>query len=123
VVLGGRCLRAETARVAALTCIGTELEVVVTQGKNRMLRRMCHALGLRLAHLHRSAVGPITLGDLAPGAWRFLRDTEIEALWTALGGRERQHREKVEALAAQAERARAAGVPLRRLEAWLADQR
>jgi hypothetical protein len=41
-------------------------------------------------------------------------------LWAALGGPQRQYREKVDALARHAAAARAAGNPLGRLEAWLA---
>jgi 16S rRNA pseudouridine516 synthase len=45
-------------------------EVVLTEGRHRQLRRMFGACGLHVATLHRTAVGPYALGDLAPGEWR-----------------------------------------------------
>jgi 16S rRNA pseudouridine516 synthase len=45
-------------------------EVVLTEGRHRQLRRMFAACGHHVATLHRTAVGPYELGDLAPGAWR-----------------------------------------------------
>jgi 23S rRNA pseudouridine2605 synthase len=115
----GRALRAQSARVVARSNGSTQVEVILTQGKNRQLRRMCHALKLRLHRLQRTAIGPLTLGTLKPGCWRPLAEAEVDILWQALGGREKQHHEKVAALVAQAMRAREAGTPLERLEAWL----
>jgi 23S rRNA pseudouridine2605 synthase len=117
--LQGHTFRAESVRWLASTAHVTELVVTLTQGKNRQIRKMCRAVGLRLVHLHRRTIGLLRLGDLPPGAWRLLAEHEIEELWAALGGRERQHSEKVAALIHQAERSRASGAPLGRLEAWL----
>jgi 23S rRNA pseudouridine2457 synthase len=46
------------------------LELVLTEGKNRQVRRMTAAVGLPTLRLVRYAVGPWTLDGLAPGAWR-----------------------------------------------------
>ena len=46
------------------------LELFITEGMNRQVRRMTAAVGLPTLRLVRFAVGPFTLGDLAPGAWR-----------------------------------------------------
>ena len=46
------------------------LRVVLVQGRNRQVRRMTAALGHPCLRLIRSAIGPITLMDLAPGQWR-----------------------------------------------------
>ena len=43
---------------------------MLTEGRHRQVRRMFGACGYRVAELHRTAVGPYQLGDLAPGAWR-----------------------------------------------------
>ncbi|MCF8481775.1 MAG: pseudouridine synthase [Rhodospirillum sp.] len=48
----------------------TWLEITVTEGRNRMIRRMTAAVGLPTLRLIRAAIGPHTLDDLAPGAWR-----------------------------------------------------
>ncbi|MCB9524048.1 MAG: pseudouridine synthase [Myxococcales bacterium] len=46
------------------------LELWIGEGKNRQVRRMTAAVGLPTLRLVRFAVGPYTLGDLAPGQWR-----------------------------------------------------
>lgn len=46
------------------------LELVITEGRNRQVRRMTAALGLPTLRLVRVAIGEHRLGDLAPGAWR-----------------------------------------------------
>lgn len=54
--------------------------MVLTQGLNRQIRRMCSALGFRVVHLKRVRIMNIRLGELAPGAWRELTTAEIEGL-------------------------------------------
>ena len=46
------------------------LEIVLTEGRNRQVRRMTAAVGLPTLRLIRFAVGPWTLEDIAPGTWR-----------------------------------------------------
>jgi 16S rRNA pseudouridine516 synthase len=46
------------------------IEVVLTEGRHRQVRRMIGACGPSVASLHRVAVGPYVLGDLAEGEWR-----------------------------------------------------
>jgi 23S rRNA pseudouridine2457 synthase len=48
---------------------GSWLEVVLTQGRNRQVRRMLAALGLPVLRLHRARIGTIDLSELAPGGW------------------------------------------------------
>ncbi len=98
----------------------TALRVTLTSGKNRHLRRMCYAAGLRLRALHRLSVGPVALGALPAGEARALDAGERDALWEAAGGRARVWRLQREALAARAAAARASGAPDARLEAFLA---
>ena len=56
------------------------LEISIKEGKNRQIRRMCDAVGLTVARLRRSAVGPVKLGMLQPGQWRELTSAEVKAL-------------------------------------------
>ena len=56
------------------------LTVVIHQGKNRQVRRMCAAAGLRVDRLLRVREGSLTLGDLRPGRWRLLTAEERERL-------------------------------------------
>jgi 23S rRNA pseudouridine2605 synthase len=59
---------------------GAWFEVVLDEGKNRQLRRICAAVGVEVLRLVRVAIGPISLGDLAKGAWRVVRADELRRL-------------------------------------------
>lgn len=61
------------------------LEIVLYEGRNRQIRRMCEALNLEVARLRRVAVGPIKLGMLQTGQWRDLTPAEVESLFKAAG--------------------------------------
>lgn len=54
------------------------IELKMTEGKNRQVRRMTAAVGFPTLRLIRVALGKLGLGDLAAGAWRELNSTEIE---------------------------------------------
>ena len=58
----------------------TWLELVMREGRNRQIRRTAALLGHPVRDLQRTAIGPLGLGDLPPGAWRELRPRELEAL-------------------------------------------
>jgi len=64
---------------------GAWLEVVLHEGKNRQLRRIFAALDVPVQRLVRVAIGRLTLGDLAKGAWRMLRPDEVDLLGGATG--------------------------------------
>ena len=54
------------------------LEIVLYEGRNRQIRRMCEALELEVARLKRTAVGSVKLGMLKTGEWRDLTPQEVE---------------------------------------------
>jgi pseudouridine synthase len=56
------------------------LRMVLREGRNRQVRRMTAAVGHPTLRLVRVAIGPVTLGDLAPGRWRDLTAAERAAL-------------------------------------------
>ena len=56
----------------------TRLEIVIHEGKNREVRRMCEAIGKKVLALHRSKIGNINLDGLTIGKWRYLRKDEID---------------------------------------------
>ncbi|MCT7940787.1 RNA pseudouridine synthase [Shewanella holmiensis] len=62
----------------------TQFEIVLTQGLNRQIRRMCLALGYRVIDLKRTAIGPVTLGDLAEAKRRPLMAAELTDLTTLM---------------------------------------
>ena len=59
---------------------GCWLEIVLTEGKNRQVRRMCASVGHDVLELVRVAIGALPLGDLAPGEWRALDAAALAAL-------------------------------------------
>ncbi len=61
------------------------LEIVLYEGRNRQIRRMCEALNLEVARLRRIAVGSVKLGMLPVGQWRDLTPQEIESLFKSAG--------------------------------------
>lgn len=61
--------------------------IVLTQGLNRQIRRMCSALGWRVQKLRRVRIMHIRLGALPAGRWRNLTDAEIRPLLEAASGR------------------------------------
>lgn len=62
------------------------LEIVLYEGRNRQIRRMCEALELEVARLRRVVVGPVRLGMLKPGQWRDLTPAEVQTLIKMGGG-------------------------------------
>jgi 23S rRNA pseudouridine2604 synthase len=61
--------------------LGAErFRIVLTQGLNRQIRRMCSALGYQVRRLRRVRVIDVTLAGLAPGAWRVLTPSEVAML-------------------------------------------
>ncbi|MCC6905151.1 MAG: hypothetical protein IT326_04850, partial [Anaerolineae bacterium] len=59
---------------------GTLLEVVVHEGRKRMLRRVAAVIGHPVLRLVRMKIGPVELGELEPGAWRRLNPDEVTVL-------------------------------------------
>ncbi len=56
------------------------LSFTIRQGKNRQVRKMCAACGLTVHRLRRVREGPLRLGDLNSGCWRYLTTEEIQQL-------------------------------------------
>lgn len=118
----GEILKAHSVSIVARSEGATELELTLTSGRKRQIRLMCHALDLHLVHLHRKRIGPLSDAGIALGEWRQLEASEVEALWSAVGGRTALRVRQVAALRRQAEAARLAGTPLERLEQWLTNE-
>lgn len=59
---------------------GTWVRVVLHEGRNRQIRRMVEAVGLKVVRLVRVRVGSLRLGSLPPGGWRRLSAAEVAAL-------------------------------------------
>ncbi|HXW34577.1 MAG TPA: pseudouridine synthase, partial [Acidimicrobiales bacterium] len=59
------------------------LRLVIHEGRNRQVRRMCEAVGHPVTRLVRTRLGPVTDTSLRPGKWRALTLTEVHALSSA----------------------------------------
>ena len=59
------------------------LEIVLNEGRNRQIRKMCEQLGLEVARLKRAAMGSVKLGMLQPGQYRELTPEEVQRLMAA----------------------------------------
>jgi 23S rRNA pseudouridine2604 synthase len=58
--------------------------IILTQGMNRQIRRMCEALGYRVIALRRTRIMNITLNGLPPGKWRLFTPAELESIQAML---------------------------------------
>lgn len=70
-------------------CVVTQLDqrafkIILTQGLNRQIRRMCSALGYQVSYLKRIRVMHLQLGNLPEGKWRYLTDTELAILYETI---------------------------------------
>jgi 23S rRNA pseudouridine2605 synthase len=72
------------ARITQTTPTGAALEIVIHEGRNRQVRRMCEAVGHPVRRLVRTRFGPLRDNRLAPGQWRPLEPAEIRALYIAV---------------------------------------
>jgi len=61
------------------------LEIILYEGRNRQIRKMCEEIGLEVARLRRIAVGSVKLGMLKQGDWRNLTEDEVRKLQLAAG--------------------------------------
>lgn len=73
--------RTAPARVALVA--PSALRIVVHEGRNRQVRRMCDAIGHPVRRLVRTRIGPVADRSLAPGRWRELRPAELRSLEAA----------------------------------------
>ncbi|MDR5658137.1 pseudouridine synthase [Serpentinicella sp. ANB-PHB4] len=56
------------------------VKIIITEGRNRQVRKMCQAIGHPVISLQRIAVGKLNIGNLELGKWRFLTEKEINYL-------------------------------------------
>lgn len=61
------------------------VEIVMIEGRNREVRRMCDVIGHPVLRLVRTAIGPLRDRDLKPGEWRDLTVDEVRGLYAAAG--------------------------------------
>lgn len=84
VVIDGRKTAPAQVRVLTEEPTRVVLEIVIREGRNRQIRKMCEAVNLDVARLKRTAEGPLRLGMLKPGTFRELTKEELKAIRTAI---------------------------------------
>lgn len=77
---GGEKLKADKARIVSAGSSRSVVELDLTEGKNREVRRLFESQGLTVKRLARVQIGKIKLGELKPGKWRTLTEPEIKSL-------------------------------------------
>lgn len=83
ILIDGKMTAPAKARVLEQQQGRAVVEIVLYEGRNREIRKMCEALGLEVARLKRTAVGPVRLSMLPQGHWRELTKEEVKALLAA----------------------------------------
>ena len=58
----------------------SRIAITIHEGKNRQVRKMCIAIGMKVLALHRAKIGNIGVKDLEIGKWRYLKKSEVECL-------------------------------------------
>ena len=58
----------------------SRIQIVIHEGKNRQVRRMCESIGKKVLALHRSKIGNLEVKNLKLGTWRYLTAKEINSL-------------------------------------------
>ena len=71
-IMGKMTLPCEVMRVSDM-----ELRIVLIQGLNRQIRRMCYKLGYEVLFLQRIRIGNVFLDKLEPGMWREISKTDL----------------------------------------------
>lgn len=80
ILLDGRMTAPAKARVLEQQPGRAVVEIVLYEGRNREIRRMCESMGLEVARLKRTAIGPVRLGMLPQGKYRELTREEVAGL-------------------------------------------
>jgi 23S rRNA pseudouridine2604 synthase len=74
-IMGEMTKRSNVSRIGA-----NSFRIILTQGLNRQIRRMCSALGYKVQRLKRVRIMNIKLGSLDTGKWRYLSESELKGL-------------------------------------------
>ena len=79
-VLDGYRIRPPVVRLLEAAGQKARLEITIHEGRNRQIRRMCQARGMTVTRLKRIREGALELGNLEPGAWRYLTAEEVKKI-------------------------------------------
>ncbi|MFN9113518.1 MAG: 23S rRNA pseudouridine synthase F, partial [Bacteroidota bacterium] len=77
---GVRILGTTTLPCKVRQISGKTFNIILTQGLNRQIRRMCEAFDYKVIALKRTRIMHIQLGSIATGKWRYLSDAEMQEM-------------------------------------------
>lgn len=78
--IDGYIVCAESVDIEEVFPNGAILSITINEGRNRQVRKMCERCGLKVTKLLRISEGPLMLGALKPGKWRYLSEEELAML-------------------------------------------
>lgn len=79
-IIDGHTVRAVSVRLISETETGGIIRIVINEGRNRQIRKMCAACKVAVTSLRRVSIGSLKLGTLETGKWRYLTKEEVESL-------------------------------------------
>ena len=80
IIIDGKLTSPADVRLIRHETFYTDLLITIHEGRNRQVRKMIDAVGHQVVRLKRVRFGPVQLGDLPSGMWRYLTDEEISKL-------------------------------------------
>lgn len=80
IMLDGKLTSPAQVEVVDIKPKSTVLKIIIHEGRNRQVKRMCEAIDHPVLRLKRTAVGRLSLGDLKPGEWRHLSTKEAKQI-------------------------------------------
>ena len=85
VLIDGEIYKVETIAYVKASLQNTWYRIIVQEGKNRMIRKIGEKLGHHVLKLKRTRIGPVFLGNLKPGEYRYLEDHEVKGFLNKRG--------------------------------------
>jgi len=83
--IDGFTVRAVSTELVSISRNGGVVNIVIKEGRNRQIRKMCAMCGVSIHLLRRMSVGSLRLGELEIGKWRFLSKKEVGMVVSRLG--------------------------------------
>ena len=80
--IDGYLVKAKSVKLVRETENGGTLSIIIGEGRNRQIRKMCTACGLTVRSLKRTSIGKINLGTLKIGTWRHLTKEEVGSYYS-----------------------------------------
>ncbi|MBQ2840734.1 MAG: rRNA pseudouridine synthase [Oscillospiraceae bacterium] len=80
IMIDGKATRPADVTVLRENSDGGLLHIIIREGRNRQIRRMCEAANLKVLRLKRVTIGDLTLDKMPAGRWRHLTDKEVQYL-------------------------------------------